>query len=242
MAVAGTSQSVLCPKCATAAPVGARFCPECGSLLEGSTLRFPIPPDEPGMPPLPPSRRVAPRPGPALPLVVLAVGLLLMIVFGVLGLWWTEVVIVPVILVMAFMCVESAWDRMSGPLEALARRSGERLWVFGRVGRVALVTWTRAAGTHLSVWIRRVPVERRHHRALQLLGRAVYSGDDHLAQVYRSMATSTGDRLEELRRELRRARREAEADVEQERAATDSTTVFATPERDDVASMSGDRR
>jgi len=230
MALAGSGQALLCPNCTTTAPAGARFCPECGSNLVGSnlggsTLQFPSVPDGDAPPaPAPP----AARSGPLLPLVVLVVGLLLMIVFGVLGLWWTEVVIVPVTLVMAFMCVESWWDRYSEDLETKARRGLDRVWAFGRVGRVALVSWTRAAARHVSVWARRLPVRRRHNQALHALGKAVYNGDDHLTRVYRSMAASTGDRLEELRRESQKAQHEAETEVEHERRSTDSTQVFST--------------
>ncbi|HAM01670.1 MAG TPA: hypothetical protein DCQ30_05505 [Acidimicrobiaceae bacterium] len=176
-----------------------------------------------------------------LPLVVVVVGLLLMILFGVLGLWWTEVVIVPVTLVMAFMCVESWWERYSEDLEAQARRGLDRVWAFGRVGRVALVSWTRAAARHVSIWARRVSVRRRHNEALHALGKAVYNGDDHLVRVYRSMAASTGDQLEELRRESQKAQREAETEVEHERLSTDSTQVFSTAEPDDATTTYLDR-
>jgi hypothetical protein len=243
MALAGSSQALVCPNCTTTAPVGARFCPECGSdlgksNLSSSTLQYPIAQDG-NAPPAPAAP--AARSGPLVPLVVLVVGLLLMIVFGVLGLWWTEVVIVPVTLVMAFMCVESWWDRYSEDLETKARRGLDRVWAFGRVGRVALVSWTRAAARHVSIWVRRLPVRRRHNQALHALGKAVYSGDDHLARVYRSMAVSTGERLEEFRRELQKAQHEAETEVEHERLSTDSTQVFSTKEGEDSTTTFVDR-
>jgi hypothetical protein len=234
MALAGPRSSPLCPTCATTAPAGARFCPQCGAALSGSTLRFPAPPPPPATAagsgtPAANSGRPAPtaRTGPALPVAVLSVALALIVVFGVLGLWWTEVILVPVALVMAFMCLESVWERWSGILEQRGRRTAERLWAFGRVARVAVVSRWRAAATHLSVWARRVPVQRRHERALHLFGKAVYHGDDYLAQVYRSMASSTEDRLAELRRQLHKAQREAEKEIVRERAATDATELIA---------------
>jgi hypothetical protein len=206
-----------CPTCPQHAPPDSRFCPWCGTSLAGSTLQLPAPgPAAAGGS----QRRLA------VALGAVAAGLVAVLVFGALGLWWAEAVLVPATFLVAYAWWDPIVERFGEPVERFGRRSAVNLWSSARLARATLGGWTREGRAQVRVRTKQAKVRARHERALHLLGRAVYAGDERRVATAKVLATETGEQLEQFERELRRVHDEAERRLERERMATDATAQF----------------
>jgi len=206
-----------CPTCRKSTPPGSRFCPWCGAALAGSTLRF----DAPAV--------VEANGHQSRALVALcaaAVGLGAILIFGAVGLWWAEVILVPATFLVAYAWWDPIVERFEGPVERFGRRSVVNLWSSARLARAAIGGWTRKGRAQVRVRARQVQIRRQHDRALHLLGKAVYSGDAGRVARAKVLATQTGEQLDQFQRELRRVHEDADRRLEKERRATDVTDQF----------------
>jgi hypothetical protein len=207
-----------CPSCRRNTPPDSRFCPWCGSALSGSTLRFVAP------------AAAAPSAGRTsralAALCAVAVGLGAIAIFGALGLWWAEAVLVPATFLVAYAWWDPMVERFEGPVERFGRRGVVNMWSSARLARAVVGGWTRKGRARVRVRAHQLHIRRQHERALQLLGRAVYSGDHRRVARAKVLAMQTGEQLEQFEHELRRAHEDADRRLEEERRATDDTAQF----------------
>lgn len=173
-----------------------------------------------------------------MPLWAVAGGLAAIFLFGALGLWWAEAVLVPATFLAAYAWWDRIAERVEAPLRGFGHRLGYNLLSFVRLSNAGVRTWWRRAEAVIRLRASQVPVRRRHERAIRRLGQAVFTGDEGAAESARAVATETGDQLDRLRRELERVRAEAERAVEQEHVASDATQEFRVTE---LASSGGGR-
>lgn len=159
----------------------------------------------------------------ALAFGVVAAGLVAVLVVGALGFWWAEAVLVPATFLVAYAWWDPIVEHLEGPARRFLRRTALNLWSTARLGRAALVGWSRQGRAEVRVRTRQLQVRRRHERALHLLGKAVYSGDERRVARAKVLATQTGEQLEQFERELRRVHEETGRRLERERQATDAT-------------------
>jgi hypothetical protein len=157
---------------------------------------------------------------------VVAVGVCAILVFGALGLWWAEAVLVPATALVAYAWWDAIVEHLEGPVERFGRRSVVNLWSSARLARAAVGVWTHKGRAQVRVRARQVQIRRQHDRALHRLGQAVYSGDPGRVARAKVLAVQTGEQLEHCERELRRAREDADRRLEEERRATDATAQF----------------
>lgn len=184
------------------------------------------------------SRRTVPV---VLPIAVIGLAAALIVLFGLLRLWWAELVLVPATVLLIYSSVEASWEQLSDPAERLAR--GVRRWLRSAAHHLGVRVaarrrragvWLAARGRQAEVWVevrtQQVPVRRRHHQVLHSLGQAVYSGDEARTAAHRMAAATTGARLDHLERRLALVREHSDERVRRGRAATDATLVLPTPE------------
>jgi len=225
-------------------PGTARYCPWCGVVLSGSTLRFSTSPVSPSpLSPSPPSGSPVGggrassglRAGAAVCSVACALTALLLL--AVLGLWWAELLLVPVVCLLAYawwdaiaLRLERSVCAVAGRIDGVGRRAGRA----GRRGLVRARWRARMAGVAVGGWaakrraeahlqMRRLRIRRRHERALQQLGRAVYAEDAARISSAKAQAVETGAQLEQTGEELRRTRAEAQRRIEREHRHRDAT-------------------
>ncbi|HXW32449.1 MAG TPA: hypothetical protein VEJ21_05090, partial [Acidimicrobiales bacterium] len=160
-----------------------------------------------------------------------------LLLLAVLGLWWAELLLVPVVCLLAYawwdaiaLRLERSVAGFAGRIDGVGRRAG-------RVGRRGLVRarWrARMAGLAVGGWaakrraearllMRRLRIHRRHERALQQLGRAVYAEDAVWITSAKAQAVETGAQLEQTGEELRRTRAEVQRRIEREHRHRDAT-------------------
>lgn len=212
--------------------------------MAGTTLRFvrpsaprsPVP--EGGLsPPVPGGIPGTPGPAPAAGgirsvarLWAVLGGLAAIFLFGAVGLWWAEIVLVPV----TFLIAYAWWDHIVEGVEKPAERFGRRLllnlWALARRSRTGLRSWLRQGRTEARVRAREAFVRREHGRAIRQLGEAVFAGDNGRAAEAKVVAALTKEKLERFEHERRQLRTDSRRLAHEERVATDSTREFDAAE------------
>jgi len=220
-------------------PGTARYCPWCGVLLSGSTLRFsssPVSPSPLSASPVVPGRASSGLRASAAVCAV-ACTLTALLLLAVLGLWWAELLLVPVICLLAFawwdpiaLHLERSVGAVAGRIDGVGRavgRAGRRGVVRARwrarMAAVAVGGWAAKRRAEARLQMRRLRIRRRHERALQQLGRAVYAEDAERILSAKAQAVETGAQLEQTGEELRRTRAEAQRRIEREHRHRDAT-------------------
>jgi len=215
-----------CPGCGGAAPAGSRFCPHCGTRLDGTsdTAVIQPPPDETGPVPV---RRAAVEPhlfGVTPPMALFALGLAAVAVAILLLAVGTPAAGLILLAVGLLLLVAFVRVARRKPDSELARRSTAA--VDGARDRVSVVlgtaaTRSRARRRVASLRAQLLRLGERRRALLLDLGRAVYEGDDaathslrtELAELDRAAADKEAEVsaiVEQARREIARTRLEVQ--------------------------------
>lgn len=214
-----------CPACSLAAPAEARFCPNCGSALDGSSV---------------PGSVAYTQPAPRLfgvlspvPTFVLAAMLFVGGLISLIAQSWVLAVILIAFSAALFVLFYGAAER--DPSSSVARAA------LGAVGRVS--SWTRfvrgsagawsGAGRRLYDLRRELGPLRQERREVQLaLGDAAYRQDEATVASLRARIAEIDDAIAERERERDETLARARNRVEDERLAVQQTE-FMPP--DDAA-------
>jgi hypothetical protein len=216
----------VCSTCAAEAPEGARFCPQCGTVLERREE------SEPSAVPWPTVVHERHVFGLAPPAVVFAI--------AVAGFAAAAFLLASGhLLIGAVLLVAAAW--FGAFFVSLARRTPESKFAratveAGNIARgwawyawVSVSSWSSAS--RKAVWLRTAQRRLRHEQSgvIRALGDAVYRDDETGAENLKAEAQALGKRIDKCERELQRVLEDARSRRGRERSAISPTEVLAGP-------------
>jgi hypothetical protein len=215
-----------CPSCGAALQESARFCPECGTRLDGGTAH------DPQSSTFTAERHVF---GLAPPEILVAFALLMLVV-GVFSLafghWIAGIVLIVAGAALWWLFTWTAQrlpDGRAAHLATAATAAGDAARSRAGFAWVSLSSWSGVGvkALRLRRVQRRLAIEQS--ALIHALGEAVFREDVERADELKDKARACAERIEENEKELRLALEAARERVSRERAAIQPTEAFVEP-------------
>jgi hypothetical protein len=215
--------SSACLTCGAPAPVGAAFCPQCGTRLDGGEAPPGVPDGGAG------ARLERHLFGVAPPRLLLAL-IFVVLAFAVFCLAGGHLLVGVVLLALALglgAVLVSTARLIEGRLGRVV--VGVREETRGRAGFawVSLTSWSAAGREAVRLRALQLRLRREQSDLIRALGEAVYTDDEEHAAALKLAARERGDRIDACASELQLALESARARVSNERAAIQPTRVLA---------------
>ena len=227
-------QRAECPNCGAPTPKLARFCPACGTPVDGgSTVRAEVPPHETSPAPATVARTTPRWFGVTPPTVVFglaAAALVVAIVLLVVERWIAGLLVLGLALLLFAAFLEVARRKPDGPVVERAAVAADS--VLARAGFAAHALRTRSSARR-EIVRRRGEIVRlmgERERLLRELGAAVYAGDE--GTPVRERIAQLDARAGELAEEARRIAEDATESVQSAAVAVQPTEVVRPTDGD----------